>query len=255
MKRTFLFVAAIAGLIGRADGAFITAITNGAGQNVGGFLSPTWSIDNGSGILDTSPDPGFLSPEGAGPRVINMAVTVLRKFSPFNVQIATRALGGTGAVDTFYTLNITVTNGLTYANSAHNLMNGFDFKRVSESGSGISVVSFSAPTPNPGIFGLETPVSPNLPSPLTLNGINANDWRFGGLNGGGPTLAPGASTTVSLGIRVVQANSAPGDRNRTTNFSFTANPEPTTLLLGSLVMGPAAYAMRRRRKAEAVEAA
>ena len=34
-------------------------------------------------------------------------------------------------------------------------------------------------------------------------------------------------------------------------LNFVANPEPTTLLLGSLVLAPAAWVVRRRRKANA----
>lgn len=233
-----LFVALIAE---PASAAFVTAVTNGSGQGVGGTMSAIGTIDNGSGVLASIGTPLTPSAEGAGPRSINLTVTMLKKFSPLNIQIATRSVVGQSPIDRFYRLNLTIVNGLTYANSAHNFMNGFDFKDFDESGSGISTFVAGAPVADGGAFALEnaTPGTPNLGATV--------GWRFGGLKGGGPTIAPGASTTVSLTLRVNQTTASAVVTNRTSQFSITANPEPASLILGGLVLAPAFVALRKRR--------
>ncbi len=241
MRQVALTAVILMACVVKCDAAFVTAVTNGAGQGIGGTLSAIGTIDNGSGVLASIGTPLTPSPEGAGPRSINISVTVLRKFSPFNIQIATRSVPGTSPSNQFYRLNLTIVNGLSYGNLSHNFFNGFDFEDAGESGSGISTSIEGLPTPNSGAFVLETPVAgvPNLSGPT--------GWRFGGLNGGGYQLAPGASTTVSLTLRVNQTTISPVATNRTSQFTITANPEPASLILGSMLLAPACVALRRRR--------
>lgn len=243
MRKLMLLTAAfVVSFAPQCKAAFVTGVTNGAGQGIGASMSAIGTVDNGSGVLASIGTPGTPSPEGAGARSINISVTVLRKFSPFNIQISTRSVPGTSPSNQFYTLNLTVVNGLTYGNVSHNYFNGFDFEDAGESASGISTFIEGTPTPGSGVFVLETPVAgvPNLSTPT--------GWRFGGLNGGGYQLAPGASTTISLALRVNQTTNSVVSTNRTSQFTITANPEPTSLLLGGLAMVPAVIGLRRRQK-------
>jgi hypothetical protein len=81
-----------------------------------------------------------------------------------------------------------------------------------------------------------------------FGGVNiTGGFRWGGLAGGGARLAPAAIANNTFVYRVNWASSAAGS----STLNFVANPEPTTLLLGSLVMAPAAWVIRRRRQAAA----
>jgi len=71
----------------------------------------------------------------------------------------------------------------------------------------------------------------------------ANGFRWGGLMGGGILLAPGDTAVNTFVYRVSWGGSAAGS----STLNFVANPEPTTILLGSLAMVPAWVIARRRR--------
>jgi hypothetical protein len=70
-----------------------------------------------------------------------------------------------------------------------------------------------------------------------------NGFRWGALLGTGPTLAPGDTAVNTFVYRVTWGGSGAG----TSSLNFVANPEPTTILLGSLAMVPAWVIARRRR--------
>lgn len=145
---------------------------------------------------------------------------------------------GPGNVTSTYTVTVNVTNAVGRE------IPGFDVDNGSQNGAtysgSLGLVS------SPGVFTFEdiNPGTYNL----------ANGYRFGGLNGGGHALANGATGTVVFSYDLT--NGAAGPASGFASLNFTANPEPTTLLLGSLAMIPAAVVARRRRKAalELIEA-
>jgi hypothetical protein len=138
---------------------------------------------------------------------------------------------------TDYTITLRVKNSI--ANVGQSLdFNGFDLTNGATDGLGAA---------SAGIQGNVAPTS-NVFSVLYSGAVNiAGGFRWGGLSGGGARLAPGATATNTFVYRVNWASSAAGS----STLNFTANPEPATLLLGSLVLAPAVWVVRRRRKAAA----
>jgi hypothetical protein len=117
-------------------------------------------------------------------------------------------------------------------------MNGFDVGTGPRSG-GVLANALVYPTaPTSDVFFVEFNGGDNIPG----------GFRFGGLSGGGATIGgPSQTATSSFTYKVFWGNSGVG----TSSITFVANPEPATLLLGSLVLAPAAWVVRRRRKAAA----
>ncbi len=137
----------------------------------------------------------------------------------------------------------TVTLNLT--NAVGREIPGLDIDNGNQGGAGFSGSLVSLV--NPGAFTFEdiNPGTYNL----------ANGYRLGGLSGGGSTLANGAPPTT-ITFTYLLTNGPGPTPSGFSSLNFTANPEPTTLLLGSLAMIPAAVVARRRRKAalELIEA-
>ena len=79
-------------------------------------------------------------------------------------------------------------------------------------------------------------------------------FRIGGMSGGGGAIYNGGTSTETFVLSNSGFTAGGGTRN--SYLTFTANPEPATLLLGSLALIPAGMVARRRRKAaqEVVEA-
>jgi hypothetical protein len=138
---------------------------------------------------------------------------------------------------TDYTITLRVKNSI--ANVGQSLdFNGFDLTNGAADGLGAA---------SAGIRGNIAPTS-NVFAVQYSGGVNiAGGFRWGGLAGGGGRLAPAATADNTFVYRVNWASTAAGS----STLNFTANPEPATLLLGSLVLAPAAWVVRRRRKAAA----
>jgi len=138
---------------------------------------------------------------------------------------------------TDYTVTLRVTNSI--ANVGQSLdLNGFDLTNNGIVSGGVGSAGLRGPVPiTSDVFGVQYAGALNIPS----------GFRWGGLNGGGTRLAPAATAVNTFVYRLSWADASAGS----STLNFTANPEPATLLLGSLVMAPAAWVIRRRRKAAA----
>jgi len=135
---------------------------------------------------------------------------------------------------TDYTVTLRVTNSVVDVGQSLDL-NGFDLTNNGTVTGGVLSAGLRGPAPiTSDVFGVQYAGALNIP----------NGFRWGGLNGGGTRLAPGDTATNTFVYRVSWSDASAGS----SAMNFTANPEPTTLLLGSLLMGPAAVMIRRRRK-------
>jgi len=144
--------------------------------------------------------------------------------------------GGPASGSTDFSVTLKIRNLDPVSNTGR--MNGFDVGGGSRSG-GIIANGIGYPTaPTSDVFFVEYSGGDNI----------AAGFRFGGLSGGGPTIGgPSEIATSTFTYRVFWGSGGIG----TSSLNFVANPEPVTLLLGSLVMAPAAWVIRRRRKAAA----
>lgn len=232
-----------------SQGAYITSVSG---------LGSGWSITAPASVVTNTPN-GGQSPALSGSSAstansLALSLDALALHSPFTLRFNTQNEGASwDGFSRFYNLTLTIKNALAYPNAAHNFMNGFDFGNRIVADNTVALIRVNAATSamggnfSPGVFAFEqpTPLVPNI----------SNGWRFGGLNGGGPTLAQNGTTVVKFQLVVTQNNPDSGLGSASfTSFGLVANPEPTTLLLGSLVMVPAGVALRRRRKAAAAEA-
>jgi hypothetical protein len=138
---------------------------------------------------------------------------------------------------TDYTITLRVKNSVSAALNGHN-MNGFDLTNGGADGVGAASAGLRGNvSPTSNVFAVEYFNATNIPG----------GFRWGGLKGGGGRLAIGATATNTFVYRVSWASIDSGS----STLNFVANPEPATLLLGSLVLAPAAWVVRRRRKAAA----
>jgi hypothetical protein len=138
---------------------------------------------------------------------------------------------------TDYTITLRVKNSVSASAGAQDF-NGFDLTNGGADGVGVA---------SAGIRGNIAPTS-NVFAVEYFGGVNiTGGFRWGGLAGGGARLAPAAIANNTFVYRVNWAGSAAGS----STLNFVANPEPATLLLGSLAMAPAVWVVRRRRKAAA----
>lgn len=155
----------------------------------------------------------------------------------FQIAAGGAASGGvlrdTTGLRTNYTLTLNVKNSIPASAGIDQLdFKGFDLTTQLISQGSQQFLAAVSPTSN--VFAVEYSGVRNIPG----------GYRWGGLAGGGATLAPGgtAVNTVVWSITYDDQTAA------TAGLNFTANPEPATLLLGSLVMAPAAWVIRRRRR-------
>ncbi|GEM_PF-1263658 len=174
--------------------------------------------------------------------LVTLDMTVTDLHVPFVVDFAVTTVDATGgpAITIAHTIVVNVTNGLTYGNPAHSAnLNGYDVV-VTDTGAVGGAGIPGIPLPNLGAFGFTYPTAP-------FTNITGG-WRFGGLNGGGGTLAVGAMTTTSFALNTTTSGGFAAGFNDTVGLTFTANPEPTTMLLGGLALLPCGIAVRRRRQ-------
>ena len=225
-----------------SQGAYISTIT--------GPLNAGWSLGTPS-ITTNGENTVYTLAKETG-NSIALALSVTKLHTPFVLSFNTiketaPSASGWSGKSRIYDVFLTITNNLTGAHAATQYFNGFDFVSTSLFAGAPTFVD--ATDVDSGIFAFEQPFA----GAGNLTGVNPDDsLRFGGLNGGGVSLAFGASTVVNFKVQVSQVGATAGTGAST--FTLTANPEPTTLLLGSLVMVPAGVALRRRRKAAAAEA-
>lgn len=218
----------------QAEAVRVTNISAGAG------LGTAFTLNSATVVTVAENNDTLLGAAGIGPaaNMINIDINVLQKHVPFSFDLTVLENGtGSGGVlptgfsdnnTTRYTVNFTLTHAVP--GSPGNAINGFD------------VVSGGS------VFPLFNGISTPFASPFTINAapLPGGTIRFGGLNGGGTgQLTPGQSATTSFDF-LVTSTGAGGPTNQT--LTFTANPEPGTMLLGGLALIPAGIYVRRRRK-------
>lgn len=169
--------------------------------------------------------------DGQSPSNVN-TVNISVNFSQIGVPVVTTFSVnnsslpfGTGATQYVFTVNVT--------NSAVHPINGYDLTLTAPSGYGFNYTL--SPLPTSGAFAFESTGQP----------LGGTTIRFGGLSGGGGQIGQGGSTTTTLVVDVLGFTNAPG--SGTFGLSFTANPEPTSLLLASSLLIPGAWFARRRK--------
>ncbi len=179
---------------------------------------------------------------GIGTGGITVDLNVFQAHTPIQLSF-TYAARAANPLVTDYTVTLRITNSIPASQGGLNF-NGFDLTNSGAvSGDVLSAGLRGAAPITSDTFAVEYSGSLNIP----------NGFRWGGLNGGGATLAPGGTAVNTFVYRITWAGSAGGG----STLNFVANPEPTTLLLGSMLMAPAVWIARRRRQSaieEAIEA-
>jgi hypothetical protein len=187
-----------------------------------------------SGVGETAPVTLFGS-STAATGTITVALDVMKLHVPtvltFNFNV--------GGANLFTDYAVTLVTRNLDASSNSGRMNGFDISSGPRTGAVISngIAYPTAPVSN--VFFVEFNGGDNI----------TGGFRFGGLSGGGGTIGGPLETASSTFTYRVNFNGT--TNGGTSGLNFVANPEPATLLLGSLVMAPAAWVVRRRRKAAA----
>jgi len=169
---------------------------------------------------------------GIGTGAVTIDLDVFQMHTPVQIDFAYAARAADPLV-TDYTVTLRLRN-MVPVNSGGDHLNGFD------------LLNNGAVTPDVLSAGLRGPVAitsdtfaVEYSGALNITG----GFRWGGLNGGGQTLAPGATAVNTFVYRVTWSGSGAG----ASALTFVANPEPTTMLLGGLAMVPA-WVIARRRK-------
>ncbi len=165
--------------------------------------------------------------------IITNAVTMSITLTQTGVAFSTNFdLDGVFGAATEYAFTVSLTN-LTGRE-----IPGLDIRFSSPAG--VIAVFDVAPASNidSGPFALEHLGAGNPFSPA----FGVQIIRFGGFSGGGPVLANGDTTSVSFHADVASFVGA-----QSVTMSFTANPEPTSLLLGASLLIPGAWFARRRK--------
>jgi hypothetical protein len=222
MKITSLIATlfAIVVLPGTSFAGLITSVTssNAAVANVTNVTSATYNhVANGVGTGSVTID-----------------LTVFRLHEPIQLTFNYGARGVDPAL-TDYTVTLNVLNSIPAGTNELDF-NGFDLTNNATVSGGITSAGLRS----------SAPITSNRFGILYSGGFNIpNGFRWGGLVGGGPRLAPGDTAVNTFVYRLTWADSTAGS----STLNFVANPEPATILLGSLVLVPAGVAARRRRKA------
>jgi hypothetical protein len=188
------------------------------------------SIDPITGISDAVYNH---AENGTGTGAITINLEVFQLHTPVQLTF-TYAARGDSPDRTDYAITLNILNSVPDSLKGFN-MNGFDITNNSTTNAAVDSASVRGAVPiTSNRFGVLYSGTTNI-----LNG-----FRWGGLNGGGPRLAFGDTASNTFTYRVNWASSAVG----TSTLNFVANPEPATILLGSLAMVPAGIAAHRRRK-------
>lgn len=225
MSRLIRFLASVGVAISIASPANAGLITN--------VVSSDDSIAQITGVTNASYSGGG----GINTGAVEIDLDVKQLHLPVQLTFTYGARGDSPVI-TNYSVTLRVKNSVVDASQALDF-NGFDLVNTGIFSGGLTSAGLNpnvAITSN--VFAAEYSGAYNI----------TNGFRWGGLLGGGTRLAPGATATTSFVYAVTYlGNNGAG----TSALNFTANPEPATLLLGSLVLAPAAWVVRRRRKAAA----
>ena len=182
-----------------------------------------------------------------------MSVHAMDPGSSFSLVFLTADTGTIGVDDgsTEYFFSVTLLNALNAngidPSDAGKEINGVD---VAQSGGGAAVTGFDAPPVGGNPFPFATGGGP---FPLQTEGIipagpGFGNLRFGGLSGGGGGISFGTSAVLNFSIDIADLTTGAASGPGTLTLTFTANPEPTTMLLGGLALIPGGIALRRRRR-------
>ena len=230
---------ALAALANSAQADLITAGTTGA--TAGGSVNSITFTNNGAADVGGR-DAFGTAPVGLGnsvDKVVNLDISALKLATPFSTVFTVK---NTTAGFSEYLFHITLHNTLTHPFA----IQGLSLSLVSSSASALFSTAYNAVgagnstdgiNGNSGVFAWDNTNGAN-PSITTL--------QYGGLNGGGGTLAPGGTTTVDAFIYVSRGGGA--GTTGTFTLNVPANPEPGTLLLAGLAIGGLAFYMIRRRQ-------
>lgn len=170
---------------------------------------------------------------GTGTGAITINLEVFELNAPVQLTF-TYAARGANPDRTDYAITLNVINSVPAALNGFD-MNGFDITNNAITNAAVASANVQANVPiTSDRFGVLYSGGTNIP----------NGFRWGGLSGGGPRLALGDIASNTFTYRVNWNNSNLG----TSTLNFVANPEPATILLGSLAMVPAGIAAHRRRK-------
>lgn len=214
-----LLVAAVATVAFLPNANAVVVTRNAAGDVLGGNASVNLA---GTNVVGTN---------------INIDVTALKGNAPFKIGFTMDDEGGPFPENTTYTVTVKMTNGVTPANMSLGwAMNGYDVDLIDPPG-----------LPSANMFGPFTSTKFAAVQSNTL----PSGFRFGGFNGGGGEIYNGESSTETFNV-FFSTGFATGPQNFT--IDFVANPEPATLLLGTLAMIPAGLVIRRRKAAADVVA-
>lgn len=177
---------------------------------------------------------------GVGTGTITVDLNVFQMHVPIQLTFNYGARAADPLV-TDYTVTLRITNSIADIGQSLDF-NGFDLtNNGTVSGSLLSAGLRGAAPITSDRFGVEYAGDLNI----------TNGFRWGGLLGGGPRLAPADTASNTFVYRVTWNGTGAG----TSTLNFVANPEPATLLLGSVLMVPAGIAARRRRKKALEESA
>ena len=215
---------------GSAHTAIIAAgsATSGAGTGpAANALLTSFSI--------ATPAPGNIDGPGGGPSpnvvTLELDVYAMDPGSSFAVDfVVSDGVGEQGTTE--YLFLVTLTNALgdngVDPGDAGKEINGLDVELTP----GPFALTGFDPIPAPGI------AAPLPTFPLQFGGPAGTALRWGGLSGGGGGVPYGTSQTFVFNVDILDApGGIIGDSAGTLSVVFTANPEPTTLLLGGLAYG------------------
>ena len=228
---------------GPAYADFVGAIASGTGTAAGGNGDLTSSSFSG-----TTQNNDFTGSGASNPNQVSLSLDVFAMGQPFVINFTTsNGLVTTGpGAEYFFTVSVTNKlgdNGVDPGDHGKE-MGALDIHILgAAAGSGLATI--------PALF--DSPANP-FPTSSPSYAVNQNSptfLRFGGNAGGGGAIPYHTTGTFTFSIDIPQ----------TTNFAggftlqFTANPEPGSLALCSLLCAPALSLLRRRRKPAATDLA
>ena len=224
-----LFAFALGGPV-RAD--FVTSITpatNTSPTGNGNLVSQSFTPANTN---DKNND--YTGVGASNPNKVVLSLDVFKMHVPFEINFTTSngpQAGGNKAAEYFFTVTLN-----------NQLLNQRDIRSLD-----IEIVA------GPGLLPLfDKPANPvpTAPAGFPYNELNPTTTivRFGGLSGGGGTIAYGGSGIFTFSIDIPRTGAGLNLSNQSFSLQFTANPEPGSLALCGLLGAPALSLLRRRRK-------